>query len=582
MAGMVAAGAAAQGAIRLGDASFDVDTIYHVTTGPGIQTTALRLTDPVSKSATNVFYTSVDLRNPDLELRGVQALDKECGSEDVLSMGRRRNGLNDGTVYVAGVNGDHANLNGTAKRTNGAAVIDGLLYNHGVGDDGWKRFGSYVAVEDSKDVTITGALEVKMPLYFPNGGSQHLYINSPRHENYLVLYTPEYGASTKTNPWGRECALRLVEGSVVGGDAVFEVTSQWIGDLSGNTAHGNMAIPADGYVLSGNGSGYSLIGTLSPGTRLRLNGFTTIIDGRETKKAGNVIGGCPVIVSDGQAITQAECTDLNKTTQIQITPTARTAIGIDNSHGMLYMLVADYYKENGCTTGDKANYGATSAGLDFVRLAQLMMHLGCDTATAMDGGGSSQLYNMERGICNIPYGLASYLRPVANGFFASVRVPADSEIAYIEAVQKNVRLSSGETFTPKVYGYNRHGVLVDTDVKNFSLTVCTALGTVRGTEFKAGSTSGTTKAVISAGNIRCGVDLTVNGGGEFISSGADAPTEVRPPYLPADPAGETEITDDFTDSHTPLYFNLKGYPVTESYEGICIEQRGDKARKIIK
>ncbi len=557
---------------------FNVDTIYHVTTGPGIQTTAIRLSETSGTMVTNVFYTSVDLDNPDLTLRGVQALDQEGGSESVLNMGKRKNTAS-GIQYIAGVNGDHANLNGAYKRTNGASVIDGKYYNHGVGDNNWKQFGSYVAVEGAKDVTITGSLSVKLPLRFPNGQEHHLHINSQRDADYLVLYTPEHGTSTKTNVWGRECQIKLVSGSIIDGDAVFEVTSEWVGDLSGNASHGNMAIPSDGYVLSGNGSGFNLIGTLKPGDRLKMDGFTPIIDGREAK-SDNIVGGCPIIVSDGEAITPAECSELYKATLVQTTPTARTAIGISEKKHKIYMVVADYYQKNECTSGDKANYGAKSSGLDFVSLAEFMIYLDCENATAMDGGGSSQLYNRMTGICNIPYGLSSYLRPVANGFFAAVSTPDDDEIAYLEVVQKNVRLNSGESFTPKVYGYNRYGLLVDTDVKGFSLSVNSTLGTVEGNKFRAGGAKASTTGIINLGAIRCGVNIATNGGGDFISSGSNAATEIMPPYLD-NPAGIADISVQQPAGERIVY-NLQGQRTDGSGKGLQIERCGNDVKKIIR
>ena len=171
----------------MGDADYQVDTLLHVTTGPGIQTTGVRLTRGTVQ--TNVFYTAIDMRNPNLELRGVQALDTERASENLLNMGNRKN-RQGGVQYIAGVNGDHANLSGTEKRTNGIAFIDNMLYNHGVGDNNWKQFCSYVTVEGSKDVNITEAVDVRLALKFPRGTSYKFHINSGRYEDYLVVYTP--------------------------------------------------------------------------------------------------------------------------------------------------------------------------------------------------------------------------------------------------------------------------------------------------------------------------------------------------------------------------------------------------------
>ncbi len=63
-------------------------------------------------------------------------------------------------------------------------------------------------------------------------------INAPRKANSIVLYTREYGKSTKTNQYGREVNVRC--GLTHYGDT-------W--------GVGNMAIPRNGFVLSGHGEG---------------------------------------------------------------------------------------------------------------------------------------------------------------------------------------------------------------------------------------------------------------------------------------------------------------------------------------
>lgn len=577
LAGAVAIWAQGANSITVGDYDYGVDTLLHVTTGPGIQTTGVRLTRGTVQ--TNIFYTAIDMRNPNLELRGVQALDKERASENILNMGNRKN--RQGKLqYIAGVNGDHANLSGTEKRTNGIAFIDNLLYNHGVGDSNWQQFCSYVTVEGHKDVNITEAVDVRLSLKFPRGTSYKFHINSGRHENYLVIYTPEHGSSTKTNTWGRECQMKLVSGSIPEGNAVFEVTSQGVGDCTGNPAHGNMAIPADGFVLSGVGAAFSLVGQLNVGDRVEMEPLIFTVDGLRANDISSVIGGCPIIVDNGEAISTSECQRLNTTTAIQITATARTAIGYDRERTKMYLVVTDSYKTNKNSSGDKASYGATSSGLDFRTLAQFMIYLGCNTAMAMDGGGSSQLYNIGLGICNIPYGEASYLRPVANGFFAANNTPADNGTAYIEVRQKNVRLNSGESFTPKVYGYNKYGVLIDTDIKDFSLTVNSSLGQVTGTTFKAGAAKKSSIGIVDYHGVKCGVRISTNGGGEYVSSGEEVATELIPPYLADNPAGIEDVSVSAESDAPAVYYNLQGQAVASPRAGIYITRQGSSARKV--
>ncbi|MDE6368989.1 MAG: phosphodiester glycosidase family protein [Muribaculaceae bacterium] len=579
--GAIALCGRAENTIKIGDENFYADTLIHVTVGPGMQTTGIRISGADKSNAsvkTNVFYTSVDINNPNLVLTGVQARDEECASENLLTMGNRKNQQR-GLQYIAGVNGDHANLNGEHKRTNGITYIDDCLYNWGIGDTGWKTFESYVTVEGAKDILISDNVKFTLPIKFPNGRENNIHINTQRNEGYLVLYTPEYGTSTKTNEWGKECTLKLVSGSIIGCDAVFEVTSEPVGECNGNTADGNMTIPADGYVLSGVGMMFSQVNQLKIGDRIEMQPVKFTINRKKVTDVTTIVGGCPVIVDNGTAISSSECDKLNKTTAIQITPTARTAIGYNEDKTRMFLVVADSYKSNDHTSGDKASYGATSSGMNFETLAKFMIYLGCHTATAMDGGGSSQLYNIGLGICNIPYGLASYLRPVANGFFAANDTPEDNDVAAIEVLQKNVRLNTGESFTPKVYGYNKYGVLVKTDISDFSLTVSPECGAVSGTTLTASDIRNTTTAVVSYGDIKCGVRLILNGGGPEIGPAEEVNIEVRPPYLADDPAAVSEIiVDDPSATGTKEYYNLQGLPISQPAKGFYIVRHGSQAQ----
>jgi hypothetical protein len=80
-------------------------------------------------------------------------------------------------------------------------------------------------------------------------------LNVYRSANFLVRYTPSFGATTQTNEWGFEAA-------VVNG----QVTK--VEDLVGN-----MAIPANGYVLSGHGTSRTWLKAMAQvGDTVSLNG----------------------------------------------------------------------------------------------------------------------------------------------------------------------------------------------------------------------------------------------------------------------------------------------------------------------
>lgn len=529
---------------QLGPYAYSADTLFHVTAGPGITTTGIRLSSANGANKTNIFYSTIDLTNPDLELRGVQAKDDGNVVENVKSMGDRKNAQGNGQ-YIAGVNADFFNMGGSPTRTCGHSLVDGVLYNTGTDQSGW---WTYAVVDGKKDVRLLQDVKAKKIFTFPNGQTHSYHINGGRWDNYLVIYTND-SVSTGTNTWGRECTMKLVEGSIAHNNAVFEITSEVEGNTAIGAGFGNMTVPEDGYVLSGVGDAYTMMGQLKVGDKVSL-GSSITYNGKEINPT-QMLGGCSYIVTNGKIAPDAYFS--KSIIPHFVTNEARAAIGYNEDRTKLIILVADKYSKYATTTikddqgniittetnvkdPEKLSYG-TSTGMVLQRMGHIMLHLGCYTAMNFDGGGSSQLYNKEVGICNVPYG-NTYLRPVANGFFAVSTTPVDNEIASLEVRQKNVKLAEGETYTPTVYGYNKYGVLVNKNVTDYKFTVTTELGTVAGTTLTAGAKAGATIAVITSGNAKCGVRILFNGGGEYVTSGDDnAPIMVGQAYESDEPMG---------------------------------------------
>ena len=407
----------------LGGTEYYVDTVYHVTVGPGMTTTAIRMEGAQqgvnNTIKNNVFYTTIDLTNPNLELRVVMGKDAYASVESVKSMGDRKNKEGKGQ-YLVGVNGDFFNMGGDNK-TLGSLVVNGDII-HAAPYGSWGALNSYVVVNDRKNLEIT--------------------------EDF----------------------------SIVGND-------------------------------------------------MFVNGMPS--------SPLQAIAGIPVIVSRGKYVGDDYITAHDGPNHFN-TNQARTAIGYNKDRTKLIMLVVDKFTQNKYTQGEYAGFKA-STGFAMKRMGQLMEALGCYTAMAFDGGGSSQLYNKELGIRNVPYGEAGYLRPVANGIFAVSTTPVDNNITSLEVFEKNVHLVSGEKYTPTVFGYNKYGVLVDRNVKDFTLTVAPKVGTVSGTTLTAGTESCATHMIVRKGDAVCGAYVSVNQGTPYVSSG-EVPEAVLP-YEPEEPMG---------------------------------------------
>ena len=487
---------------NLGGSNFNVDTIYHATVGPGITQTQLKVWN--SSYSNNLIYTTIDLTTPNLELRGVQAKDNGDVVENVRAMGDRKNGQGNGQ-YITGTNADFFNMGGSPTRTCGTSLIDGHIYNIGYENDGWS---SYAVVTGKKDLTFSEKVYVGYNATTSTGKTHKMWYNTGRATNYLCLYSTAYGKTTGTNGWGSECAVKLVSGNINSGTAVFEVTSTPIGNQGGTAAEGNMTIPSGGYVLSGVNDAFSFVKGLKIGDRVSVSLYATV-DGKEITPS-QIVGGCPVILQNGAIAPASHFTRIDHFSSRQ----ARTAMGYNKDKTKLIMLVDDKFTKN--NDSSKPQFGA-SAGLTMKMLAYVMQTLGCHDAMAFDGGGSSQLYVKGLGICNVPYG-STALRAVANGFFAVSTTPVDNSVASIEVVQKNVKLSTGGKITLKVYGYNKYGVMVNTNLTGFKITLSSKVGTVSGSTITAGSGKYGTRAIVTYGSARYEMPLIVNGGGTFVSS----------------------------------------------------------------
>ena len=94
----------------------------------------------------------------------------------------------------------------------------------------------------------------------PDGSSYELTgVDVPRGEDQLVLFTPAAGAASPASRWGVEAA--------VADGAVTDVRDRAAGD----TDPGAVAIPKNGYVLSGHGAAANwLRGALKPGDRITI------------------------------------------------------------------------------------------------------------------------------------------------------------------------------------------------------------------------------------------------------------------------------------------------------------------------
>ncbi|MEG0012060.1 MAG: hypothetical protein RR706_07855, partial [Muribaculaceae bacterium] len=162
----------------------NVDTLYHATVGPGTTLTSLMLT---GKSKQRVFYQTIDLANPNVDIKVVVAKDKVIGVDNtVRDMAISHSQV--GSVCFAGVNGDFY----AQKVPIGINVVNGEIFNTPV-TDVWHQFGlNSDKVPYLGSSTITGMVNSK------KGNTQLYSINMLRDDAPLTIFTDRYNTAQKS------------------------------------------------------------------------------------------------------------------------------------------------------------------------------------------------------------------------------------------------------------------------------------------------------------------------------------------------------------------------------------------------
>lgn len=449
--------------------TFTVDTLFHNQVGPGTTSTSLWFRNPANGDALRVFYATMDLTNPYLKLRGVCATDKVAGNETISGMAKRKSKA--GERYFVGINADFFMTSGKTNRgvskvgtPVGSTVVDGVIYRARNNARTFKNF-----VVDTK-----GSVYVN-PFFFgglveaPNGkkatlGGINVNANekSASNQNKVTIYNDLYYGATAETGAGCEVAAVLVEGEK------FETAKPFKMKLVGNpSTAGDMDIAKGGYVLHGHGTAATFISELHEGDIITVSPSWTF--GDLSVEPYQVISGNPKILENGETL-QSEGDRGDASARHP-----RSAVGYGDGGKKAYFLVVD-------------GRSPISGGVRTTWLADIMHYAGATDAMNVDGGGSSVLYTSTLGVRNKPSD--GNERADGNAFYAVSSAPDDDAVASIRFVDFALHSPKYGVYTPKFYGYNQYGMLVNTDVKGVTISCPESLGHVIGdTTFYADGTA---------------------------------------------------------------------------------------------
>lgn len=482
--------------------AFDVDTLRHYKSGPGMTYTLLRYqsqTRPAKHFDSHIVTT--DLTGaPGVDFRMHLGKDSVHTSERVTDVIRRKK--NDNTQYLAAINGDFfitwASTPGMLGYPNMTACTDGQMalsdnVDHDNHVDAW--------IMDRKRGMWCDQTVLDNYITWPNGKKTQLYgVNFARRDDArrdaeddskdLVLYNNHRGRFTGSPEGWSEVTLKLADGEQwrINSPVKLIVTAP-------PRTGGHTLIPADGAVLAGGPEVTANLRKLNEGDEITLEIGLSLptFDGLRPD-VKEVVGGDVTLLRNGEAVMTA-----NRFINSRDGEYPRTMVGYDAGRTKMVWCVVD-----GKTS--------TNTGCSYPQGAEMMRHYGCIDAVNFDGGGSTMMWLEQPGIVNSPSD--GQERAVGNGLYAVLERPADNEIAEIRFMDWSKHLPQYGQYTPIIYGYNKYGQLIDTDVQGFTLSAPRELGEIEGTTILADG-SGCHPLTATLGSLTASIAVDVATGGDI-------------------------------------------------------------------
>lgn len=430
--------------ITLNGVDYTIDTLSMYPAGPGTTYYELRfLRASDAKGRMDAFLLAVDTRNPYVHVEQALGTGKIIGTERPSNMAIRSTTEN--KIFFAGSNGDFFVTQGDVGLPVSTTIVNKEYAYTPVANRTARRLGAI----DAEGRGITAVQHtISMKLVLADTTLNIAHANYKRLENELVLYNHLNGATTATNAYGTEVQIQLLEGEEWNTTGVMKAKVVKVEQLVGS-----MPLSAEYAVLSGHGTMADELNKLKEGDELTLD-FEIKFDG-ELVNIAQAIGSDNYnqILHNGVIVQDGFWNELHP----------RTGFGTSYTRDTVYMLVVDGR--------------GVSAGCNTKVLGEMLQHYGAYNAVNWDGGGSSCIYVRSLGAMN--NGSDGYERACGNGMFAVASVPeVDNTIASIAPYQPIYALPRYGVALPKFLGYNKYGVLIDTDVQGVTLSCAPELGEI--------------------------------------------------------------------------------------------------------
>ena len=437
--------AASMYAVSLNGVEYTIDTLSMYPVGPGTTYYELRfLRADNGKGRMDAFLIAVDTRNPYVHVEQVLGTGKIIGTERPSKMAERSTTEN--KIFFAGSNGDFFVTQGDVGLPVSTTIVNNEYAHTPYANRTNRRLGAIDA--DGRGATAYRHT-ISMKLVMGDQTLEIAHANYKRAENELVLYNHHNGATTATNAYGTEVQIQLLDGQSWNTTGVMKAKVTKVEEQVGS-----MALDKDHAVLSGHGTMATELSKLKVGDEITLD-FEIRFDD-ELVNIAQAIGSdnYEQILVNGKAAESGFWNELHP----------RTGFGTSYTRDTVYMLVVD----------GRSNI---SAGCNTRVVGEMLKHYGAYNAVNWDGGGSSCIYVRSLGQMN--NGSDGSERACGNGMFAVADVPeTDNTIASIAPYQPIYSLPRYGVAAPQFLGYNKYGVIVETNVAGVQLSCAPEVGEI--------------------------------------------------------------------------------------------------------
>lgn len=253
---------------------------------------------------------------------------------------------------IAGLNAGYFAMNGNplGLLIDRGKVICSPIYSR-------SSFGIY-----NQKRTIFGNPEFSGRITLPSGELEVSHLNEKREDGKVVVFTPEFGESTRTTSEGIEVAVS--NGKVI------------------ETGGSDLEIPSDGFVIAVHGKRPASLNDLSEGDAVTFDRGVT----PPWNLCDVAIGGGPRLLKDGQVSVTGREERFDRGFTGQRAP--RSAFGATADGRMIFLAVDGRHPPANC-------------GVSLHEAALILKKMGCVHALNLDGGGSTAMFVNGR-IVNTP------------------------------------------------------------------------------------------------------------------------------------------------------------------------------------